>query len=88
MTREEFVQLLQKHHINENLVSFDNHLADGYCVRKNRTNWEVFIRERDKIYDAVGFPSESDALTYLYEELVSIYEVINTQQITHRREEK
>lgn len=73
MTREDFFALLNKHHINAELVSFDSELRDGYCVRKNGFSWEVFIRERGNDYDLLGFPSESNALQYLFDELVSIY---------------
>lgn len=80
MTRQEFIQLLQTNNIDEKLVSFDNDLADGYCVRKIQTHWEVFVKEKDKFYNAIGFPSESDALIYLFEELLCTYSVINAQQ--------
>jgi len=73
MTRIEFLELLEKNSINKQLVVFDNTLEEGYCIRKNRFYWEVFIRERGKEYELMGFPSESDALQYLFNELFRIY---------------
>lgn len=37
MTKTEFLELLKKHNINENLVVFDDAIKEGYCVRKE--NW-------------------------------------------------
>ena len=62
-----------KYNINENLVVFDDAIKEGYCVRKNYFRWEVFFRERGKEYDCIGFPSESNALQYLFDKLYSIY---------------
>ena len=73
MTRDEFLELLKKYNINENLVVFDDTMKEGYCVRNNYFRWEVFFRERGKEYDCVGFPSESNALQYLFDKLYSIY---------------
>ena len=73
MTKIEFLKLLKKHNINENLVVFDDAAKDGYCVRKNYYRWEVFHRERGKEDNCVGFPSESTALQYLYGELCHLY---------------
>lgn len=73
MTRQEFFTLLQKHRISAELVSFSPEFRDGYCVRKNRLRWEVFVRERGIEYDILGFPSESNALQYLLDELIRIY---------------
>ena len=73
MTREEFLQLLDENKIDKDTVSFDPHLKDGYCIRKCGFRWEVFIRERGKEYDCVGFPSESNALQYLFDKLYSLY---------------
>lgn len=73
MTRVEFLELLKKYNINENLVVFDEPVKEGYCVKKNYYRWEVFIRERGKESDCMGFPSESDALQYLFDQLYSIY---------------
>lgn len=73
MTKAEFLELLKKYNINENLVVFDDAIKEGYCVRKNYFRWEVFFRERGKEYDCVGFPSESNALQYLFDKLYSIY---------------
>ena len=72
MTRQEFVQLLRENNINERIL-FDGELGDGSGVRKNRTGWEVYHQERGIVYESVGFPSESDALLYLYEHLLEIY---------------
>ena len=73
MIKTEFLELLDKHNINKNIVVFDDNITDGYCVRKNYYRWEVFFRERGKEYDLLGFSSESDALQYLFDKLYSIY---------------
>lgn len=73
MTKTDFSELLKKHQIDINLVEFDDSAKDGYCVKKTQLHWEVFFRERGKEYDCIGFPSESDALRYLFEKLFSIY---------------
>ena len=78
MTKAEFLELLKKYNINENLVVFDDAIKEGYCVRKNYFRWEVFFRERGKEYDCVGFPSESNALQYLFDKLYSLYVKRNT----------
>lgn len=76
MNREEFIETLNKNGIDSNIVSFDDGFAEGHCVRKNYFRWEVFIRERGQEYDVIGFPSESDALTYLLEEILRFYRKI------------
>ncbi len=73
MTKTEFLELLKGHNIHVTLVVFDDPVRDGYCVRKNYSRWEVFLRERGKEYDCIGFPSESNALQYLFDKLYSIY---------------
>ena len=73
MTKNEFIELLKKYNISENIVVFDDTLKDGYCVRKNYYRWEVLFRERGKEYDCVGFPSESDALQYLWDKLYGLH---------------
>lgn len=69
MTRVEFLDLLKKNDIDADSVVFDDPVKEGYCVRKNFSHWEVFFRERGKEYECVGFPSESNALQYLFEKL-------------------
>ena len=73
MTRIEFLELLKKYNIDENLVVFNDTMKEGYCIRNNYFRWEVFFRERGKEYDCIGFPSESNALQYLFEKLYNIY---------------
>ena len=73
MTKSEFLELLKKHNINASLVVFDDPISEGYCIRKNYLRWEVFFRERGKEYDCIGFPSESNALQYLFDKLYNIY---------------
>ena len=73
MTREHFLKVLQDNGIDSNIVHFDDSSSDGYCLRKNHNRWEIFVRERGKEYDLVGFPSESNALESLLKELLSIY---------------
>lgn len=73
MTKTEFLELLEKNNININLVVFDDSIKDGYCIRKNYFRWEVFFRERGNEFECIGFPSESDALQYLFDKLSRIY---------------
>lgn len=73
MTKSDFSNALKNHNINENLVVFDDAIKDGYCVRKNHFRWEALFRERGKEYDCIGFPSESDALQFLFDKLYTIY---------------
>ena len=73
MTKTDFLNGLRKHNIDERLVVFDDTIRDGYCVRKNYHRWEVFFRERGTEQECVGFPSESDALQFLFDKLYSIY---------------
>lgn len=73
MTKTDFLELLKKHNIDASLVIFDDPVKEGYCIRKNYFRWEVFFRERGKEHDCIGFPSESNALQYLFDKLCSIY---------------
>ena len=73
MTKKDFLEQLAKYGIDGKLVIFDDSINDGYCVRKNHFRWEVFFRERGKEYNCVGFPSESNALKYLFDMLYGIY---------------
>ena len=62
MTRTEFFELCESNSISANHIHFENSVADGYYVLKNH--------HRGKDYDCVGFPSESDALIYLADNLM------------------
>lgn len=73
MTKVVFLELLKKHNIDVNQVVFDDPIREGYCIRKNYFRWEVFYRERGKEYNCMGFPSESDALQYLFDKLYKMY---------------
>lgn len=75
MTRQEFVDQLIENGINPDIVlfDFDNNVRDGYYIRKNYFRWEVLERERGTEFCCMGFPSESDALTYLLNKLLGIY---------------
>lgn len=73
MTRAEFLELLRNHNMNESIVAFDDAVRDGYCVRRNYFRWEVCVRERGQEFECIGFPSESSALQYLLDKLLSIY---------------
>ena len=72
MTKIDFLKLLQQHGIDSRLVVFDS-LSEGYCVKKNHLRWEICFRERGKEYNCIGFPSESDALQYLFDKLLVLY---------------
>lgn len=70
MTKQEFINSIVKHGINPNTISFNDGLKEGYGIRKVYWRWEIYYRERGKEYDVRGYPSESDALINLLEELV------------------
>ncbi len=73
MTKTELLDKLNKENISTDIVSFDDPIKDGLCLRKVYYRWEVFYRERGQEYNVIGFPSESDALQYMYEKLLSLY---------------
>lgn len=72
MTKTEFIELLREHNISQNLVVWDDPVKEGYCIRRSHYRWEVFFRERGKEYNCTGFPSESNALEYLFDKLRSL----------------
>ncbi len=76
MTRAEFISNLRNNNINEAIVNFEDVPKDGFIIRKVYYRWEVLYKERGKEYDCIGFPSESDALIYLWERLKSMYSLI------------
>ncbi|MCH5315801.1 MAG: hypothetical protein J1E81_07795 [Eubacterium sp.] len=88
MTRTEFKRLLEQNGIDPNIVSFDNSVSEGYCLRKNHFRWETFIRERGIEYNLMGFPSESNALESLYERIVRIYRSDNMRIAMQKRIEQ
>lgn len=66
MTKHNFFSELAIDRISPDLVKFDdNHSDDVFCVNRNYHRYEVFYRERGKIFDLREFSSESDALIYL-----------------------
>ena len=73
MDRNEFIARLKENGIQPGIVSFDSSTNDGYNIRKNKLRWETFTRERGKEYHCIGFPSESEALQHMFDELVAIY---------------
>lgn len=73
MNREAFWDELSRNGISSTIVALEPDIKDGYCIRKNRSCWEVFVQERGVAYDVIGFPSESNALQYLLELLIDIY---------------
>ncbi len=74
MNRINFIKILKENNIDINIISYDNNYKDGYCLRKNNLRWERFIRERGKDYDVMVFPTESNALESLLNEILSVYE--------------
>lgn len=73
MNKDEFIERLKENGIDPEIVSFDSSTNEGYNIRRNRLGREIFIRERGKEYNCIGFPSESDALQYMFDKLVGIY---------------
>ena len=63
-------------------MNFDDDVwKDGYCVRKNYFGWEVFTRDRGIEFNAIEFPSESNALESLYESLVSFTQKFGSEYL-------
>lgn len=73
MDRIEFIARLKENGISPQIVSFDSSVGDGYQVRKSRYGWESFVRERGMEYECIGFPSESDALQHMLDEIIGMY---------------
>ena len=76
MDRNDFFRLLEQKGIRSEIVSFDNSINDGFNIRKNKLNWETFTRERGHEFDSMGFPSESDALQYMFEQVCRYYDIL------------
>ena len=72
MNRDDFIAALQDQNIDANMISFDEPMKDGYCIRKNSFRWETLIKERGNEYEVMGFPSEENALDDLLERLLSL----------------
>ena len=77
MDRNEFIMRLKEKGISPEIVSFNCSMSDGYNIRKNHHRWEAFTRERGVEYECIGFPSESDALQYMFDKIVSIHTKID-----------
>ena len=73
MNKNEFIARLKGNGTPPEIVSFDSSTNEGYNIRKNKLRWETFTREKGKEYNCIGFPSESDALQHVFDELVAIY---------------
>lgn len=73
MTKDVFFDQLKKYSINLDLVAINNQTAEGYCIRKTYSGWEVFVRERGKEYDIRLFSTESEAFSYMLNELLALY---------------
>lgn len=73
MTKEVFFDELKKYNINIDLVAINNQTKEGYCIRQTYLGWEVFVRERGEEYDTRLFSTESEALSYMLNELLSLY---------------
>ena len=70
MTREEFFRELIIHGFDPEQISIDNAAMDGYGIRKVYWRWEIFFRERGVEYFTRGYPSESEALIALLEDIL------------------
>ena len=70
MTREEFFCELIAHDFDPEHISIDNTAMDGYGIRKAYWRWEIFFRERGVEYFTRGYPSESEALIALLEDIL------------------
>lgn len=70
MNRQDFTQALIDHNIDPSSVAFNDGSKDGYGIRKNYLRWEIYFRERGTEFYVRGFPSESDALTALLDDVL------------------
>ena len=71
MSREEFISELVSRGIATEIVSFDDSFSDGYGIRRVWYRWEIFYRERGREFYTKGYPSESDALIALLDDIVN-----------------
>lgn len=85
MSRSEFFSLLREEGIDPNMVAFDSSISTGYNIRKNSSRWEAFYRIRGKEYDRIGFSSESDALQFMYQMLVSFNKKMQNPKLNLHR---
>lgn len=71
MTKEKFINELQKRNINPLLVCWEESVRDDvFCVWKNYNKWVVYYQERGKKYDEMQFETESEALEYLLHRMI------------------
>ena len=70
MTKSELFARLSSRGLPDSLVHFEESSADGYFVLKDHFRWTVHLRERGQTIESRGFPSEQDALWYVYKELL------------------
>lgn len=69
MTKADFFKELLSRGIDPGSISFDETVKDGYGIRKVHHRWEIFFRERGTEFYTKGYPSESDALTALLDDI-------------------
>lgn len=70
MTKDEFFHALTVYGFDTENVLIDDPTMDGYGIRKVYWRWEIFYRERGVEYFTRGYPSESDALTALLDDIL------------------
>ncbi len=81
MTKQLFLRQLVEHGVDGVPISFNNSTAEGYGVRQTYYGWETFVRERGDEYDIRLFATESDALTFLLDEILYLYRNIPRHDI-------
>lgn len=73
MDKNIFIQLLNKHDIDPNIVCFNNTSKDDvFCVMDNYNTIDVFYRERGREFDVQKFSTQSEALEYLLKKVLTI----------------
>ena len=69
MTKSDFIKELIGREIDPDSISFDETTKDGYGVRRVYHRWEIFFRERGTEFYTKGYPTESDALIALLDDI-------------------
>ena len=71
MNKEILKNKLKDAGIREEAYSLDGDKLDAYCIDNSYNDWSVYFFERGLRIGKKHFESESDACSYLLEQLVS-----------------
>jgi len=73
MSKETFLEELDKYGISNSIVCFDDNVTDDvFCVINNYGTINVFYREKGAAFNLHSFNSMEKALEYLLKEILQI----------------